>query len=132
RGDDTRAVRRLHPQRVVGDRAQPGACPRSRRQAMKRVDAVLLLASALVLGGCATTSSTEVGVRTSLLSLTGHRGAQQVYPPGGIYTVVPFINSWQTLPISQQNLTMSASPSEGDRPFADEVTFKTRDGNNVH
>jgi regulator of protease activity HflC (stomatin/prohibitin superfamily) len=36
------------------------------------------------------------------------------------------------LPISQQNLLMNANPNEGDRPVPDDITFKTRDGNNVH
>ncbi len=82
--------------------------------------------------GCESTSSTEVGVRTCLFGILEKRGEQQVYPPGGIYLVMPFVNSWDTLPISQQNLLMNANPDEGDRPVPDDITFKTKDGNNVY
>lgn len=92
--------------------------------------AVLLLVVGL--SGCGATSSTEVGVRTSLFGIFEGRGKQQIYEPGGIYLFLPLVNSWNTLPISQQNLAMNASPTEGDRPIPDDVTFKTKDGNNVY
>jgi regulator of protease activity HflC (stomatin/prohibitin superfamily) len=92
--------------------------------------AVATLAASL--SGCESTSSTEVGVRTNLLGLLEKRGAQQIYPPGGVYIVLPVINAWNVLPVSQQNLLMNASPNEGDRPVPDDITFKTKDGNNVH
>jgi regulator of protease activity HflC (stomatin/prohibitin superfamily) len=95
-----------------------------------RAFAVVLLAGGLT--GCGTTSSTEVGVRTSMLGVFGRRGDQHLYQPGGVYFVVPVVNSWHTLPISQQNVLMTASPSEGDRPVPDDITFKTKDGNNVY
>jgi regulator of protease activity HflC (stomatin/prohibitin superfamily) len=82
--------------------------------------------------GCEATSSTEVGVRTSLFGIFEKRGAQEVYPAGGIYLVMPIVNRWHTLPISQQNLLMNASSNEGDRPVPDDITFKTKDGNNVY
>jgi regulator of protease activity HflC (stomatin/prohibitin superfamily) len=81
---------------------------------------------------CGATSSTEVGVRTSLLGVLEKRGDQQTYEPGGVYFFLPVVNSWNTLPISQQNLMMIANPAEGDRPVADDITFKTKDGNNVY
>ena len=83
-------------------------------------------------GGCGTTSSTEVGVRTSMFGIIEKRGEQQIYEPGGVYFFLPIINTWNTLPISQQNLLMNANPNEGDRPVPDDISFKTRDGNNVH
>jgi regulator of protease activity HflC (stomatin/prohibitin superfamily) len=86
----------------------------------------------LPLAGCAATSSTEVGVRTGLFGILEKRGEQQIYEPGGIYFFMPAINAWNTLPISQQNLMMNASPHEGDRPVPDDITFKTKDGNNVY
>lgn len=93
----------------------------------------LMLPLAVVwLCGCESTSSTEVGVRTNLLGIVEKRGYQQVYQPGGVYLVMPVVNSWNRLPISQQNLLMNASETEGDRPVPDDITFKTRDGNNVH
>jgi regulator of protease activity HflC (stomatin/prohibitin superfamily) len=93
--------------------------------------AVVVLA-AVSLSGCGTTSSTEVGVRTTMLGLFSKRGEAEVYPPGGVYFFLPVLNSWTTLPIAQQNLLMNANPSEGDRPVPDEIMFKTKDGNNIH
>ncbi|MDL1951495.1 prohibitin family protein, partial [Acidobacteria bacterium ACD] len=93
--------------------------------------AVLVLA-ALATAGCGATSSTEVGVRTNLFGIFEKRGAQEIYQPGGVYFFLPVVNAWTTLPISQQNLLMNANPNEGDRPVPDDVTFKTKDGNNVH
>src|SRR5450759_4019944 len=87
---------------------------------------------ALSLSGCGATSSTEVGVRTRLIWFFEKRGIQEIYPPGGVYFFLPLINSWSTLPISQQNLLMMSSESEGDRLGRDDITFKTRDGNNVY
>ena len=91
-----------------------------------------LLPVGAFLCGCESTSSTEVGVRTNLLGVLEKRGYQQVYQPGGVYLVMPVVNSWNRLPISQQNLLMNDSPIEGDRPVPDDITFKTKDGNNVH
>jgi regulator of protease activity HflC (stomatin/prohibitin superfamily) len=98
----------------------------------RRLAPVLLLPAALSLSGCGVTNSTEVGVRTSLFGIIEKRGGAQVYEPGGVYFFLPVVNHWTTLPISQQNLLMTANPEEGDRPVPDEVTFKTKDGNNVH
>jgi regulator of protease activity HflC (stomatin/prohibitin superfamily) len=93
---------------------------------------LLVLAAALALGGCGATTSTEVGVRTSLFGVFEKRGEQQVYEPGGVYLFLPVVNAWNTLPISQQNLVMNANPGEGDRPIPDDVAFKTKDGNNIY
>jgi regulator of protease activity HflC (stomatin/prohibitin superfamily) len=92
--------------------------------------AVLILA--LVTGACGTTSSTEVGVRTSMFGVLEKRGESQVYQPGGVFFFLPVLNTWYRLPISQQNLIMNATPGEGDRPISDDITFKTKDGNNIH
>jgi regulator of protease activity HflC (stomatin/prohibitin superfamily) len=97
---------------------------------VKRRAFVVVLALPLL--ACGATSSTEVGVRTSLFGLLEKRGEQQTYEPGGVYFFLPVVNSWNTLPISQQNLMMIANPAEGDRPVADDITFKTKDGNNVY
>ena len=94
--------------------------------------AFVLLAVLSSVSGCKSTTSTEVGVRTSLLGVFDKRGAQQTYSPGGTYIVMPVFNAWTTLPLSQQNLLMNADPKQGDRPVPDDVTFKTKDGNNVH
>ena len=97
-----------------------------------RVRSALLAGLSLSLVGCGTTSSTEVGIRTSLFGLFEKRGDAEVYEPGGVYFFLPLVNSWTTLPISQQNLLMNANPNEGDRPVPDDITFKTKDGNNVY
>ncbi|MEO6954305.1 MAG: SPFH domain-containing protein [Polyangia bacterium] len=93
---------------------------------------LFLLAVCASAAGCKSTTSTEVGIRTSLLGIFDKRGAQQTYSPGGTYVVMPVFNAWTTLPLSQQNLLMNANPKDGDRPVPDDVTFKTKDGNNVH
>jgi regulator of protease activity HflC (stomatin/prohibitin superfamily) len=102
----------------------------SRRPRALRSAAALFLA--LTMSGCGTTTSTEVGVRTRLVWFFEKRGAQEIYPAGGVYFFLPLINSWNTLPISQQNLFMTANSTEGDRMGRDDITFKTKDGNNVY
>jgi regulator of protease activity HflC (stomatin/prohibitin superfamily) len=97
-----------------------------------RKSALAAVLLALGLFGCGTTSSTEVGVRTSMLGVIDRRGQQHLYQPGGVYFFLPVLNTWDTLPISQQNLLMTTEPSEGDRPVPDDITFKTKDGNNVY
>ena len=92
--------------------------------------AVMALASALA--GCGSTSSTEVGVRTSMAGVFDKRGTQHLYAPGGVFVFLPVLNSWDTLSIAQQNLFMATNPDEGDRPVPDDLTFKTKDGNNVY
>ena len=100
---------------------------------MRRLAAAALAALASAsLAGCRPTNSTEVGVRTNLFGVLEKRGAQEVYSPGGVYMVLPVVNSWTTLSVAQQNLLMNANPAEGDRPIPDDITFKTKDGNNVH
>jgi regulator of protease activity HflC (stomatin/prohibitin superfamily) len=91
-----------------------------------------LVCLAATLPGCKSTTSTEVGVRTNMFGVIEKRGQQQTYSPGGSYLIMPLLNTWTTLPLSQQNLLMNANPKEGDRPIPDDITFKTKDGNNVH
>lgn len=103
------------------------------RRAPSSAPTALAVLAALSLGaGCQATSSTEVGVRTALFGALEKRGVQQIYSPGGIYLVLPVINAWNTLSIAQQNLLMNASAAEGDRPNPDDISFKTKDGNNVY
>ncbi len=94
--------------------------------------AALAALAAPALTGCESTGSTEVGVRTSLFGVLEKRGTQQVYSPGGVYLVLPVVNAWNTLSVAQQNLFMNASAVEGDRPLPDDISFKTKDGNNVY
>ncbi len=116
----------------VGPSTAPRAAAAARPLHVRALAPALAALLVLPLAGCGTTSSTEVGVRTNLLGILEKRGEQEVYQPGGVYFFLPLVNSWTTLSIAQQNLTMNANPGEGDRPIPDEVTFKTRDGNNVH
>jgi regulator of protease activity HflC (stomatin/prohibitin superfamily) len=97
---------------------------------VKRRALIVILAVQAV--ACGATSSTEVGVRTSLFGILEKRGEQQTYAPGGVYFFLPLLNSWNVLPISQQNLLMTVNPTDGDRPVPDDITFKTKDGNNVY
>jgi len=90
------------------------------------------LAVLLALPACRSTTSTEVGVRTNLLGILEKRGEQEIYAPGGLYFVLPVVNSFSVLATSQQNLFMGADAHEGDRPVPDDITFKTKDGNNVY
>ncbi len=46
--------------------------------------------------------------------------------------MLPVVNAWTVLPVSQQNLLMSIDTRDGDRPVPDDITFKTKDGNNVY
>jgi len=98
----------------------------------RRVRPAALLLLALSTGACGTTSSTEVGIRTSLFGILEKRGEQRIYEPGGVYIFLPVVNAWNTLPISQQNLLMNATPPEGDRAGSEDISFKTKDGNNVY
>lgn len=91
-----------------------------------------LVLTTLLFIGCNAVSSTEVGVRTTMVGLLEPRGTQQSYPAGGVYFIMPYFNSWATLPTSQQNLLMNTNTKEGDRPVPDDVAFKTKDGNNVY
>jgi regulator of protease activity HflC (stomatin/prohibitin superfamily) len=96
---------------------------------LRRLAPLLLL---LALPACHSTRSTEVGVRTNLLGVLEARGEQQIYAPGGLYLVLPVVNAWTVLSTAQQNLVMNADPNEGDRGIPDDITFKTKDGNNVY
>jgi regulator of protease activity HflC (stomatin/prohibitin superfamily) len=98
----------------------------------RRAGWAALAAMALSQAGCGTTSSTEVGVRTSMFGIFEKRGVQVTYEPGGVYFFLPVVNSWQTLSIAQQNLMMNSNPAEGDRPVPDDIGFKTKDGNNIY
>ena len=106
---------------------------RTQRTVKQQALALALAVSAAALTGCESTSSTEVGVRTSLWGVVEKAGEQQVYASGGTYLVAPVVNDWAVLPISQQNLLMNATPEEGDAmPVPDAIAFKTKDGNNVY
>ncbi len=88
----------------------------------------------LLLVGCMpySTKPTEVGVRTVKFSLTGKKGVEdRIYPPGGTYFFVPFVNDWNTFDTRLQNLEMTGAQMRGDRPSKDDLVFKTIDGNDI-
>lgn len=93
-----------------------------------------LLVIAVTLSGCMpySTKSTEVGVRTVKWSLTNKKGVEaKTYPPGSTFWFVPFINDWNTFDTRLRNLEMTATEGRGARISADELRFKTIDGNDI-
>ena len=102
---------------------------------MKRL---ILIASAFLLlfavSGCAmkSTGETEVGVRTKKLAIFGEKGVEdRAYAQGATYFFFPFINDWHTFDTKLQNLEMTIQHSRGDREGADDLLFKTIDGNDI-
>jgi regulator of protease activity HflC (stomatin/prohibitin superfamily) len=73
-----------------------------------------------------TTGPTEVGVKFNKITRN-----MEVAQPGATYFFVPVVNDWTKFDVSTQNLTMSAKAAEGDRREKDDLTFKTRDGNDI-
>jgi regulator of protease activity HflC (stomatin/prohibitin superfamily) len=94
----------------------------------------LLLLAVLLLSGCAmkSTAATEVGVRTKKFALVGEKGVEdRIYPPGGTYFFIPFLNDWHTFDTKLQNLEMVIDAQRGDRKTRDDLLFKTVDGNDI-
>ncbi len=79
-----------------------------------------------------TTGPTAVGVRTVKWSLFGHRGVEdRVYQPGAVYFFPAFLNDWNVFDTKLQNVEMTHDPHRGDKPFRDDLLFKTIDGNDI-
>ena len=85
---------------------------------MRRLTSILLASAAIALTGCtASTDTTEVGVRTVLLSPLASSGvSKEVYPPGGVYFFFRPLSRWNTFDVAVQNLAMVGDPTQGDRP----------------
>jgi regulator of protease activity HflC (stomatin/prohibitin superfamily) len=96
---------------------------------------LLLGAALLSLGGCVShrTGETEVGVLVCKIGLgCEKRGVQeQVYPPGTTTFFAPFVRDFYTFDSKVQNLEMVADLKKGDRESADDLQFKTTDGNDI-
>ncbi len=79
-----------------------------------------------------TTGPTEVGVRTIKWSLFGKKGVEDhVYQPGAVYFFPAVLNDWHVFDTRLQNVEMTHDPKRGDRPFRDDLLFKTIDGNDI-
>jgi len=95
---------------------------------------VFLAALAFFLPACVakTTGPTEVGVRTVKFGIFKKKGVENyVYPPGGTYFFLPFINDWHTFDIKLHNMEMTISATRGDRKMRDDLLLKTIDGNDI-
>jgi regulator of protease activity HflC (stomatin/prohibitin superfamily) len=96
--------------------------------------AVVFIAMIAWMSGCIphTTGETEVGVRTKKFAFLGEKGVEEkVYAPGSTYFFLPFINDWHTFDTKLQNLEMTIRHGQGDRKKADDLLFKTIDGNDI-
>ncbi len=79
-----------------------------------------------------TTGPTEVGVRTIKWSLLHAKGVEErVYEPGAMYFFPAVLNDWHTFETKLHNIEMTHDPKRGDKPFRDDLLFKTIDGNDI-
>jgi len=79
-----------------------------------------------------TTGPTEVGVRTIKWSLFAKKGVEDhVYAPGAVYFFPAILNDWHVFDTKLQNVEMTHEPRRGDKPFRDDLLFKTIDGNDI-
>jgi regulator of protease activity HflC (stomatin/prohibitin superfamily) len=86
----------------------------------------------LSLKSIVSTGTTEVGVRTVKWSLFGKSGVEnKVYQPGATYFFLPVFNEWETFDARLQIVEMTASTGKGESHSADDIPFKTRDGNDI-
>lgn len=97
--------------------------------------AICLMLPIVFAAGCVShsTGETEVGVLVCKLSIgCARRGVQdQLYPPGSTNFFAPFIRDFYTFDTKVQNLEMNADKQKGDRTSADDLQFKTTDGNDI-
>ena len=100
---------------------------------MRRLMLLALVGLTAPLSGCtASTDTTEVGVRTVMLSPLSSSGVQpEVYPQGGVYFFFRPLSRWHVFDVAVQNLSMVGDPAEGDRAVNDALYFKTVDGNDI-
>src|SRR5262245_20833594 len=91
--------------------------------------------SLLLFTGCVShsTAETEVGVLVCKIGLgCRKKGVQDdLYPPGSTNFFAPFIRDFYRFDTKVQNLEMVADAKKGDRSMADDVQFKTTDGNDI-
>jgi regulator of protease activity HflC (stomatin/prohibitin superfamily) len=93
---------------------------------------VALVIVILSLKSVHSTGTTEVGVRTIKWSLFGKSGVEdKVYQPGATYFFLPVFNEWETFDARLQIVEMTATVDKGDKHGADDLPFKTKDGNDI-
>ena len=101
---------------------------------MQKAGGLLLCVAMLaILTGCLpyTTGSEEVAVITKK-GILNKKGVQpEIQQRGTTKFLVPFLNDWHTFNVSLQKLEMTATRGRGDRQGADDLPFKTIDGNDV-
>jgi regulator of protease activity HflC (stomatin/prohibitin superfamily) len=86
----------------------------------------------LSLSSVQSTGTTEVGVRTIKWSLFGKSGVEnKVYQPGATYFFLPIFNEWETFDARLQIVEMTATTGKDGRRAADDIPFKTKDGNDI-
>lgn len=97
--------------------------------------AIFFVIPSVFAAGCASrsTGETEVGVLVCKISIgCGKKGVQDtLYPPGSTNFFAPFIRDFYTFDTKVQNLEMNAERNKGDRAGADDLQFKTTDGNDI-
>lgn len=93
----------------------------------------MILLCASTLSGCFfKTNSTEVGVRTRLISIFSERGVDtEIKEPGRVFYFFPFVNAWNTFDTRLQNIEMTVVENRGDHYGRDDLQFKTIDGNDI-
>jgi hypothetical protein len=78
------------------------------------------------------TGTTEVGVRTIKWSLFSKSGVEnKVYQPGATYFFLPVFNEWETFDARLQIVEMTATIDKSGTRRADDIPFKTKDGNDI-
>ncbi len=94
-----------------------------------------LVLCCVLLAGCVShkTGENEVGILVCKIALgCESKGVQStLYPPGSTNFFAPFIRDFYTFDTRIQNLEMTARAQKGDRQGADDLQFKTTDGNDV-
>ncbi len=95
---------------------------------------ISLIFMCLIGTGCVphSTGTTEVGIRVRKLGIFAKTGVEdKIYAPGATYFFLPLINDWFTYDMSLQKIVMVADVSRGDRRSKDDLTFRTRGGNEL-
>jgi regulator of protease activity HflC (stomatin/prohibitin superfamily) len=97
----------------------------------KSIMAVVLMTA---LSGCVlpyNIGPTEVAVKTNKTFIGGKGVQEELGESGATKFYMPFMTQWDSFETKLQTLEMSASATSGDRMGADDMQFKTIDGNDI-